>query len=97
MMLSIAVAIRFMRKGDFKLTPTDFLVVIVVSSLAILSSRGIVDSKITAITLKAIILFYGCELVLNKMSYRWNVFTIATLVSLVVISLRGMNLLSVTL
>ena len=97
MVLGIAVAIRFSEKGNFNLTPTDFLVIIAVSSLAILSSRGIVDSRITAITLKAIILFYGCELVLNWMRYRWNVFTIATLIALIVISLRGMGILSVNL
>ena len=97
MMLGIATAIRFSAAGEFRLTPTDFLVIIAVSSLAILSSRGIVDSRITAITLKAIILFYACELVLNGMRYRWNFFTVSTLVSLIVISLRGMGLLEFNL
>jgi len=96
MVLGIATAIRFSEKGDFALTPTDFLVIIAVFSLAILSSRGVVDSRITAITLKAIILFYGCELILNWMRYRWNIFTVSTLISLLVISLRGMDLLSMS-
>lgn len=91
MMLCTAIAIRFSEKGDFNLTPSDFLVVLAVSSLAILSSRGVVDSKITAITLQAIILFYACELVLTRMKYRWNIFTVSVLVSLAIISLRGMG------
>jgi UDP-GlcNAc:undecaprenyl-phosphate GlcNAc-1-phosphate transferase len=95
MVLCIAVAIRYTEKADFNLTPTDFLVIIAVGSLAILSSKGIVDNRITAATLKAIILFYGCELVLNWMRYRWNIFTVSTLIALIVVSLRGMGLLSV--
>ncbi|MEZ5541468.1 MAG: MraY family glycosyltransferase [Pseudomonadota bacterium] len=94
MVAAIAFSIRFVERGSFRLTPTDFLVIIAIASLAILSGRGIVDSAITAITLKSIILFYGCELVLNRIRYRWNVFTISALLALVVISLRGMGLLS---
>ena len=68
----------------------DFLVIIAVSTLAVLSSQGAVDSGLTAITLKAIILFYGCELVLNQIKSRLNVFTLAVLFSLAVISVRGL-------
>ncbi len=95
MVLAIAVAIRFSERGEFNLTPTDFLVIIAIFSLAMLSSRGIGDSRITAVTLKAVILFYCCELVLNWMRYRWNVFTVSTLLSLIVISIRGMGLLHI--
>jgi hypothetical protein len=92
MVLCVAVAIRYSERGDFTLTPTDFLVVIVVSSLAILSSSSVIGSGITAITLKAVILFYGCELTLNWMARRWNVFTVSVLLSLVVVCIRGLGL-----
>lgn len=93
MVIGIAVAIRFSGKGNFELTPTDFLVLVAVFSLAILSSRSVVDSTITAVTLKAIVLFYACELVLNRIQYRWNLFTVSTLAALAVISARGMGLM----
>jgi UDP-GlcNAc:undecaprenyl-phosphate GlcNAc-1-phosphate transferase len=92
MVAAIAVAIRFSGATAFTLTPTDFLVIVAVLSLAILSTRGVVDTRITAITLKSIILFYACELVLNRMRYRWNLFTVSTLVALAVVSARGMGL-----
>jgi UDP-GlcNAc:undecaprenyl-phosphate GlcNAc-1-phosphate transferase len=88
--MAIALTIRFTDKGGFGTTPTDFLIIIAVSVLVVLSSKGIVDTVITAVTLKAIILFYGCELLLNKMKTRWNVFTLSVLVSLSVISARGL-------
>lgn len=97
MILGVSMVIRFSGRGDFNLTPTDFLVVVAGLSLAILSRRGVVDSEITAITLKTIILFYACEVVLNWMRNRWNLFTIATLISLAVISIRGMGLLGIKL
>jgi UDP-GlcNAc:undecaprenyl-phosphate GlcNAc-1-phosphate transferase len=94
MVCAIALAIRYSDRGVFSVTPTDFLVIFAVSSLAILSSKGVVDASTTAITLKAIILLYGCELVLNRMKSRWNVFTLSVLLSLGVISVRGMSMLA---
>ena len=42
-----------------------------------------------AIALKAIIMFYGCEVILTRMKSRWNVFTVSVLASLVIICVRG--------
>ena len=95
MVAAIAVAIRFSGNTSFSLTPTDFLVIVAVFSLAILSTRGLVDNRITAIALKSIILFYACELVLNRMRYRWNLFTVSALVALAVISARGMGIVKI--
>ena len=94
MVLCAAVVIRYSKQGNFNLTPTDFLVAIAAFSLAILSSRGVLDSAIVATVLKAVILFYGCELVLGWLRYRWNIVTVAALIALIVISGRGMGLLS---
>lgn len=88
--LGIALMIRYTQRGKFKTTPTDFLVIIAVLILAILSSQGAIDTTLTAITLKAIILFYACELVLNRMTSRLNVFTLSVLFSLSIISIRGL-------
>ncbi|MGB5261394.1 MAG: MraY family glycosyltransferase [Gammaproteobacteria bacterium] len=90
LVLGIALMIRYTERGQFRTTPTDFLVIIAISILAVLSSQGIVDSGLTAIILKGIILFYGCELVLNQMKTRLNVFTLSVLFSLSVISVRGL-------
>ena len=82
-------SIRFARDDNFNVTPTDYLVVIAVLVLVVLTNKQIVDSGMTAIALKSIILFYGCELILKGMKSRWNVFTVSALISLLVIGARG--------
>ena len=90
MVLGIALTIRYTQRGKFRTTPTDFLVIIMIAVLAVLSSQGAIDTTLTAITLKAIILFYACELVLYRMTSRLNVFTLSVLFSLTIISIRGL-------
>ena len=88
-MTGIALSIRHDNGGSFKVTPMDFLVVTAVLALAVLASKGIVDSGIKAVVLKTIILFYGAELILGRMKQRWNIFTVSVLVSLLVTGVRG--------
>jgi len=89
LVVAIGLSIRFASEGNFSVTPMDYLVVLAVLVLAVLANKQIVDSGMTAIVLKAIILFYGCELILNRMKNRWNVFTYAALLALLVIGVRG--------
>jgi UDP-GlcNAc:undecaprenyl-phosphate GlcNAc-1-phosphate transferase len=86
---SIALSIRYANAGGFAVTPMDLLVVLAILVLAMLASKGMVDTNVTAIALKTIILFYGAELVLNRMTGRWNVFTMSVLGSLLVLGVRG--------
>jgi UDP-GlcNAc:undecaprenyl-phosphate GlcNAc-1-phosphate transferase len=92
MVIGIALTIRFSREGGFSVTPMDYLIVLAILVLAGLASNDIVDAAITAMMLKAIILFYGCELILDRMSKRWNLFSLAVLASLLVVGARGLLL-----
>ena len=89
LVVAIALSIRLRDVGDFKVTPMDFLVALLVISIAVLIREGVVESRAMAIALKTIILFYGCEVILNRMEKRWNVFTVSVLGSLLIISVRG--------
>ncbi len=64
---AIGLSIRFSGEQSFVVTPTDYLVLIAVPVLVALANNQVVDSGMTAMILKAIILFYGCELILNRM------------------------------
>ena len=92
MVIGIAVTIRFSREGGFSVTPMDYLIVLAILVLAGLASNDIVDAAITAMVLKTIILFYGSELILDRMSKRWNLFSLAVLASLLVVGARGLLL-----
>ncbi|HYQ72961.1 MAG TPA: MraY family glycosyltransferase [Gammaproteobacteria bacterium] len=89
LVVAIALAIRFSNKFEFNVTPMDLLIVLAVLSLAGLASKGIVSAAITAIILKSIILFYGSELIYNKVKTRMNLFGYAVLASLLVVGVRG--------
>jgi UDP-GlcNAc:undecaprenyl-phosphate GlcNAc-1-phosphate transferase len=89
MVLAIGVLVRFKEFKEFNTTPTDFLIVIAVLALVVLSGQGIVSGTHTAIVLKAIILFYACEIVLGAMNKRLNFFNVSVLLSLAVITGRG--------
>jgi len=82
-------SIRIREVSEFTVTPMDFLVAIVVIGIAVLVRDGTIDSGVMAIALKTIILFYGCEVILNRMEARWNIFTVSVLASLLIISVRG--------
>jgi UDP-GlcNAc:undecaprenyl-phosphate GlcNAc-1-phosphate transferase len=89
LVVAIALSIRLKDVGDFKVTPMDFLVALVVIGVAVLIREGVVETGAMAIALKTIILFYGCEVILNRMVNRWNVFTLSVMASLLIISVRG--------
>jgi len=89
LVVAIALSIRLKDVGDFKVTPMDYLVALMVIGIAVLVKDGAVDSRLMAIALKTIILFYGCEIILNRMETRWNIFTLSVLASLLIISMRG--------
>jgi UDP-GlcNAc:undecaprenyl-phosphate GlcNAc-1-phosphate transferase len=85
----IVLTIRFTDRGGFVITPTDFLVILAVITLAISSGSGILGYGVTAVVLKSIILFYGCELILNRVVRRYNIFMLSILVSLLIVGVRG--------
>jgi UDP-GlcNAc:undecaprenyl-phosphate GlcNAc-1-phosphate transferase len=89
LVMCIAMAIRFPGKNNFDVTPTDYLIVLVVLVLTVFASSGIVNTGMIAIALKSIILFYGCELIISRMQSRWNIFTLAMLTSLLLTFVRG--------
>lgn len=86
---AIALSIRLEEVREFHVTPMDYLVTLAVLGTAVLAKSEIVDTRVMAIALKTIIMFYGCEVILTSMKNRWNVFTVAVLASLLIISVRG--------
>ena len=89
LVVAIALSIRLEEAKVFNVTPMDYLIALVVLGIAVLAKGDIVDAGMMAIALKAIIMFYGCEVILTRMKSRWNVFTVSVLVSLLIISVRG--------
>lgn len=87
---ALAVGIRLAEHDSFRVTPLDYLVVLIVVALAMLPEQELAASGVLAMALQAVILFYGAELAMRKMRMRWNFFTSGTLISLIIVAMRGL-------
>ncbi len=88
--LCVVAAVRFSKSEFFQANPLDYLALIMVVILALLSSRGVVESAVISLVVKMVVLFYAAELVMKHMSSRWNMLTVSALMSFVIIGIRGL-------
>lgn len=88
--LGVGVSIRYSRGNTFEVTPLDYLVLLIVVALAIVSEKGYVSLVLVRMSVELIILFYGAEVVIKRMTNRWNMFTVAVLSGLGVAAVRGL-------
>ena len=87
--LMLVVAVRMARPEQFRVTPLDYLVVLIVLALAFLPAETLEGSGVVEMALHAILLFYGAELAMWQMRSRWNFFTVSMLLALGITAVRG--------
>lgn len=88
--LAIIVGVRVAERERFRVTPLDYLVVLIALALALVPETSLQESGVVEMAFHAILLFYGAELAMRQMRSRWNPFTVSILVSLGVVAARGM-------
>jgi len=88
--IGIVLAIRYSSERNFEVTPLDYLVVLIVMALALLSEGGYANPALVRMVVQLIILFYAAEVAIKHMRSRWNVFTSSVLGALAILSIRGM-------
>ena len=91
LIVAMVLAVRFVDNQLFRLTPLDYLVVMMVLVISLLPGLELQETGVVAMVVKLVILFYASELVIKHMKNRWNVMTVSGLVALVVIALRGIS------
>lgn len=87
--VAIAVNLRFSEREAFVLTPFDYLLVCAIIGVAVIGQDQLLSGDTTAAVVQAVILLYGCELLLSATRRRLTVLNIATLLSLGVICVIG--------
>lgn len=87
--LAIIVSVRLVETERFHVTPLDYLVVLIALALAVVPEASLQGSGVVEMALRAVLLFYGAELVMRQMRARWNLFTGSVLVSIGVVAVRG--------
>lgn len=89
LIMALVVAVRIAESEQFRVTPLDYLVVLIVLALAVLPEETLQGSGLVEIALHSILMFYAAELAMRQMRSRWNYFTISILLSLGVVGFRG--------
>lgn len=87
--LAIIAGIRMSERDRFRVTPLDYLVVLIAFALAMVPESSLQSVGLVEMALRAILLFYGAELAMRQMRSRWNAFTVSILASLGIVALRG--------
>ncbi|MDZ7842656.1 MAG: MraY family glycosyltransferase [Gammaproteobacteria bacterium] len=87
----IGVNLRTRERAIFELTPFDYLVVCAVIGLVVIGQEQRLSDEIAAGAVKAVVLLYGCELILTAARRRLGVLNIATAAALGIMCLRGLT------
>ena len=90
MTVAVAIGFRF-SKDRFRVTPMDFLVILVALVVPNLPAVNIEMGNAGMAVAMLIVLFYSIELVLNNIWRRWDVMRLTTYVTLAVLGLRGVT------
>ncbi|MDR2215458.1 MAG: undecaprenyl/decaprenyl-phosphate alpha-N-acetylglucosaminyl 1-phosphate transferase [Nevskiaceae bacterium] len=90
----LGVFVRFFSKGRFNATPTDYLIayaLIVLLALGLIGGGGFASGSALQIVTFPIVLFYGCEVVINHL-HRWRpVLGSAAMAALLIVAVRGLT------
>jgi len=87
----LALAMKFVQVERFRLSPLDFLVVIMMLVAALFAEQLGLSADTQQTVIETVVLFYAVEWVLQHMRSRWNLFTGATLAGLAVTIVRGLT------
>lgn len=89
----VLAAIGLSSEAEFPLTPTDYLVLLVLVLLGLFPQRDALEPGLAGILAQIIVLVYACELLLERLPQQWRSrLGAASLLSLGVLSIRGLLL-----
>jgi hypothetical protein len=89
MALAASVAVRISVKERFRITPLDYLVLIIAVIVAVAPDIGIGSSNMTSMAIQMIILFYSAELLIQRKDSVRNSFSGFLAASILLVAARG--------
>jgi len=87
---SIVIAIRFSKGRRFSVTPMDFLALFIAMGAFIIIGDEYKEEKYAESVVLLLILFYGVELIVAKLTRKSDIFRIVLFISLGIVSVRGL-------
>ena len=89
--LAIVIVIRYVHDVEFHSTPMDYLVVFLVIASGLFMGRVSADSEFGEVVIKGVILFYGCEIIINHGNRLWGrVLNISVMVASGILGAKGL-------
>lgn len=89
MTVSAFIAMRISSSEQFQITPLDYLVIIMALIVSVSPNVDYGSSSMVWMVIQIIILFYVCELIIQKTKSKFNNITGATCLALALIAYRG--------
>ena len=81
---------RMSSEKSFRITPLDYLVIIIALIITVIPENGGSGADLTWMALQMIILFYASELILQQLKTVRNRFTGALIAMLALVAIRGL-------
>lgn len=88
--LNIGIAIRYGNKSDFRTTPLDYLVIVIILIAGFLLNNLTQKTSMGLMAVKLVVLFYGCELLFSQVKKRWHILNASMVVTLAILAGRGL-------
>lgn len=89
--LSIIIVVRYVHDIDFRSTPMDYLVVFLVIASSLFMDGASADTAFGEMVIKGVILFYGCEIIINRGNKFWGrVLDISVMVASGILGAKGL-------
>lgn len=76
--IAIATSVRFSKRISFHVTPTDYLIVFGLLTIAFFANEHFVARDTSVLLVEAVILLYGCQLLIEQRVGRWSLLNVAT-------------------
>lgn len=90
--IAIGATISLDTDAAFRTTPLDYLLVALVVAAAALARGKTGGVDLGAVIMQLVVLFYGCELIVNRSNHRWvGLLSFASLLSALVVIVRFTN------
>jgi UDP-GlcNAc:undecaprenyl-phosphate GlcNAc-1-phosphate transferase len=87
---ALGIFIRFLADRKFSTTPTDFLVAFGLVALVLFNRSGSESNATAQFVTYAIVLFYGCEVISERVATRWPLLNWVALATLTIAGVRGL-------
>ncbi len=87
--IAVLLSVRYSTSMAFKITPLDFLVVLIVLLVGIVPQERFQAAEVQAVLIKLLILFYASEVIISRLRGRWNGLTVSAFFALAVLTMRG--------